>query len=146
MDVPTRLIAALGEDDHGRFVHDETVARGADCSSTSMVRSPRHRTRQSSYVSLLRADGELLAGVNHMDIMEAVGAAALEARRDLIRHAAVVVADRNLSEAALAILCDLARSLFVDRVSEVEALRIPKFPASVHTLKPNRAEAAALRV
>ena len=76
--------------------------------------------------------------------MEAVGAAALEARRDLIRHAAVVVADCNPSEAALAILCDLAHTLFVDCVSEVEALRIRKFLASAHTLKPNRAEATAL--
>ncbi len=140
MDVPTHLIAALGEDDHGRFVHAETVARGVDCSS--VVWSPRYRT--ASYVSLLRGDGELLAGVNNMDIMEAVGAAALEARRDLIRHATVVVADCNLCESSLAILSDFSRTLFVDCVSEAKATRIRPFLSSVHTLKPNRAEAEAL--
>ena len=142
LNVSTRLVTALGRDEHGTWLHDETATSRVDLADAVWSESAPTAT----YLSVIDADGEMVLAVNDMAVMASLDNAALDARRDTIIHAAAVVADCNLTPQSLGhLVTGLARGpVFVDPVSSAKAERIAPHLGSVHTLKPNRAEAALL--
>lgn len=142
LDVPTRLITAFGRDHDGRWLHDETSAAGVDLTDCLWASSAGTAT----YLSIVDDTGEMSVALNDMSALEELDVAAIEARHDCIANSAAVVLDCNLGPAALARVVAAAgdRPLFVDTVSNTKALRIAEHLSAVHTLKPNRAEAALL--
>lgn len=142
LGVPTRLITALGRDHNGTWLHDRTAAAGVDMIDSVWSEGAPTAT----YLSVLDGSGEMVAAVNDMAAMDALDVPALEARREAVAHAAAVVVDCNLrSETIGHIATQPARGpLFVDPVSTPKAERVARHLATVHTLKPNRAEAALL--
>ena len=142
LGVSTRLITGLGRDDLGAWLHDQTAGAGVDLAHTIWSESAPTAT----YLSVIDGSGEMAVAINDMAVMTAVTTAALDARRDALAHAAAVVVDCNLTSESLGhVVSDLAVGpVFVDPVSRAKAERIAPLLASVHTLKPNRAEAALL--
>lgn len=142
LGVPTRLITALGRDHNGTWLHDRTTGAGVDLVDSVWSESAPTAT----YLSVIDGSGEMAIAVNDMAVMDTLDIAALEARRDTVAHAAAVVVDCNIvSDAIGHIAAELVRGpLFVDPVSIAKAGRVAPHLASVHTLKPNRAEAALL--
>lgn len=142
LDLATRLITARGLDRDGDWLHDETTRAGVDMADTLVC--PGYDTAR--YVAVAGANGDLIAGINDMGVLDQLGVPALEERRDTIAHAAVLVTDCNLSESSLQHLPTLAPQtpLFVDPVSTTKAGRVIPLLASIHTIKPNRAEASIL--
>ncbi|MGI9607963.1 MAG: carbohydrate kinase family protein [Acidimicrobiales bacterium] len=142
LDVPTRLITALGRDDNGNWLRDLTAASGVDV--TDSIRSELAPT--ATYLSVIDGSGEMAVAVNDMAVMDSLDVAALDALRDTLGAAAAVVVDCNLlSESIGHIATTLTGGeLFVDPVSVAKAGRVAPHLASVHTLKPNLAEAALL--
>jgi len=142
LDVSTRLITALGRDDNGTWLHDQTAGAGVDLADSVWSES----SPTATYFSVIDGSGEMAVAVNDMAVMEAIDVAALDARRDTLAHATAVVMDCNLPPESIGhIAGGLAGSpLFVDPVSGAKAGRVAPHLASVHTLKPNRAEAALL--
>jgi len=84
--------------------------------------------------------------INDMDVLSRLDAARLAPQRELVRHAGLIIADANLSAEALAWLFAEAGEVpvFVDTVSAFKAERIRPWLGRIHTLKPNRLEAATL--
>ncbi|MCY4272478.1 MAG: PfkB family carbohydrate kinase [bacterium] len=136
----THLVTALGEDDHGQLIHNRTSTSGVDLSSA--LWTSQHPT--ATCLSNIDASGENLLAVNDMAITAVVDRKAIAARTELLRRARVVVADCNLNDETLDEVTSLSPTVFVDTTSAAKAPRIRPYLDRVHTLKPNRAEAAAL--
>jgi pseudouridine kinase len=142
LDVPTRLITALGRDDSGTWLHDLTAASGVDLAHSVWSESAPTAT----YLSVIDGSGEMAIAVNDMDVMGSLDVAALDARSETLGNAAAIVVDCNLAPECIGHIATTLTGgpLFVDPVSVAKAGRVAPHLASVHTLKPNRAEAALL--
>ena len=142
LDVPTRLITALGRDDSGTWLHDLTAASGVDLAHSVWSESAPTAT----YLSVIDGSGEMAVAVNDMAVMGSLDVAALDARSETLGNAAAIVVDCNLAPECIGHIATTLASgpLFVDPVSVAKAGRVAPHLASVHTLKPNRAEAALL--
>jgi pseudouridine kinase len=143
---PVALISAVGQDEFGERILREARAAGIDVSLTLFSTKPT-----GTYAALLDADGELTAAVSAMAAVDDLTPAYLATREAALRQAAMVVADCNLSEAALdrlAAICQAAQvRLVLDAVStpKVKRLtRVLKAGRPIHLLALNRDEAAAL--
>jgi pseudouridine kinase len=97
-------------------------------------------------LSVIDGSGEMAVAVNDMAVMDSLDVAALQARSNTLENAAAVVVDCNLASECIGHIATTSanRPLFVDPVSVAKAGRVTPHLASVHTLKPNRAEAALL--
>lgn len=138
----TRLLSAVGDDLQGRSLLEATQKAGVDVRSCWVLAGEA----TSTYVSLHGPDGHLEIAVNDMGILERITPDLLAAHADRVRHAATVVVDCNVTEAALAWLFANRGNtpVFVDAVSAFKCPRILPWLAQVHTLKVNRQEAQAL--
>ncbi len=142
LGTPTRLITALGTDDNGHWLHGETTAAGVDMAETMWLQGQRTAT----YLSTLDHRGNMVVAINDMAVLEGLEASALAERDGVIAAADAVVLDANLQADALAHMFSAhpTATFFVDTVSVVKAARLQPHLASIHTLKPNRAEAQLL--
>ncbi|TDR73083.1 PfkB family carbohydrate kinase [Paludibacterium purpuratum] len=137
-----RLISCVGDDLYGRSLLEATQRSGVDVRPCLVL--PDAVT--STYLSIHGPDGDMSIAINDMEILARLDAGTLAPQRELVRHAGLIVADTNLSSEALAWLFAEARDtpVFVDTVSAFKAERIRPWLAQIHTLKPNRLEAATL--
>lgn len=142
LSLDCRLISAVGEDANGLALLQHTEQVGVQVSDVLRVA----QARTGMYVSFNDAQGDLNLAVNDMSVLEHVSAAYLTEKQPLLAHAALLVADTNLSQNCLDGLFTQARSLpiFVDPVSVAKASKIRAWLSSIHTLKPNRFEAEHL--
>jgi pseudouridine kinase len=136
------LLSPVGDDLQGRGLLERTREAGVDVDACWTL----HGERTSSYVSLHGADGDMVAAINDMTILERVTPEQLAHKKDLLTHAEVFFLDCNLPEAALEWLFLQARDrpVFVDPVSAFKCRRVLPWLGRVHTLKANRLEAQAL--
>jgi len=146
LGVQTGLIAAVGRDAPGELLLRETEGAGVDLRSVLRLDSPT-----GSYTAVLDDRGELLIAVAAMEATDALTPAVLDDRRSVLRGAAWVVADGNLSADTLTHLLTLCTRLGVplvfEPVSVPKAARLlPALEAGLapHTVTPNLAELAAL--
>lgn len=142
LGIETKLITALGKDHYGNLILDHCQAAGINMDHVLQLEDER----TSTYVSILDGTGDLSVAVNDMTIMDLLTLTHLEAEKDMLSGAEIIVVDTNLNEEIIEYLATnfKSKSLFVDTVSSAKALRILPCLGSVHTLKMNRAEAAAL--
>lgn len=137
-----RLVTAIGDDQPG-----ETLMRSGRAAGIDMQHVVRpHNGRTSTYVSVLDNDGEMQVAISDMRIIDELGPDRLRALEPMMKQAALVVLDTNLSETAIAWLSDTLsdRPLFADTVSTAKAAKIAPFLDSVHTLTPSLIEAEAM--
>lgn len=137
-----RLIAAVGNDNHGDLLLEQGQAAGIDM--RYMLRVDAAQT--STYVSVLDDTGDMLVAINDMSIMDEIRPERLQVHEQMLRQASLVIADTNLSADALSYLSGscIEQPLLIDTVSAAKASRIKPFLDSVHTLKASRIEAEAL--
>ena len=138
----TRLISGVGDDAFGRSLRSATDAAGVDVAQIHVV--PDERT--ATYLSVHGADGEMIMAVNDMAILDRFTPEWLQAHVALIRGAAGLVLDCNLTAASLAWLIAQAGDVpvMVDGVSVQKCQRLRGLLAGLHTLKVNHLEAQAL--
>ena len=141
LGVPVVLLTALGDDSEGAFLQDACIHSGIDM--RHVLQSSNHRT--SVYLYVADAAGEMQLAVSDMSICEEITPAYLAAQQAILDNAALVCADTNLTPAALKYLAEhCTQPLFVDPVSTNKAEKLHPLLSKIHTLKPNRLEAAAL--
>ncbi len=140
------LVAAVGDDLAGEDLLARTARAGVRLDH--VVRGP-HPT--GSYLALLDADGELLAGVADLAATDALTVGQLTGARDLIAGAGVVVLDGNLPPAVVVWVLTLAAGARVpavlEPVSVAKAARLSSLVQPRHplfTVTPNTDELAAL--
>jgi pseudouridine kinase len=146
LGIATALMSVVGQDEFGERILREARAAGVDVSLMLMSAKPT-----GTYVALLDADGDMTAAVSAMDATDDLTPTHIGAREAAIRQAAMVIADCNLSAAALehlAAICAAAKvPLAIDAVSTRKAMRLQgllKAEQPIHLLALNRDEVAVL--
>ncbi|MCW2772370.1 MAG: PfkB domain protein [Nocardioides sp.] len=142
----THLVAAIGSDGLGDQVLAATSGAGVH------VEHVRRSARATgTYTAVLDADGELVVAVADMAATDELSPEQVNAARDLVAAASLVVLDGNLSTATLGFALDLATAAGA-RVL-LEPVSVPKAAALAHlvdadrplfAITPNRDELAAL--
>lgn len=141
LGVDVRLLTAYGDDLNGERVAASCSELGIDMSRA--LRVPGGTT--STYLYLTDDKGEMALAVSDMEICKQITPQYLAANLQVLQNAQVVVADCNIPEESLKYLADnLTVPLFVDPVSTVKAEKLRAILHKIHTLKPNRLEAALL--
>ncbi len=92
LDVPTMLIAAVADDMLGSMVVQRT--REAGVNTDRIITVPDART--GAYLGLLAPAGDLLMGIDDMDIVRRITPRVVRQARSVLRHAGIVVMDANL--------------------------------------------------
>ncbi|MBR1550948.1 MAG: hypothetical protein IJ632_01340 [Muribaculaceae bacterium] len=138
-----RLVTLFGGDAFGTMCRQECLRLGMDLS----LAESREDLRNGLYMCVNDQSGDMIVAVADTDIIEQLSPEFLAARIDALNASAAVVADANLSTAALAYLMDHCRvPLMVDAVSTAKAARVvaaldEKPTRHLHMLKLNRIEA-----
>ena len=136
------LVTAVGADVDGAWLLTETATSGVMVDQAARV-GPSTGT----YVAVLDADGELVAGVADMAAVDALSPDLVPA--GLVASAALVVIDGNLPSPTVARVLDVAAAagvrVVLDPVSVAKAERIaPLVDGRLFAVTPNEDELAAL--
>ncbi len=142
----THLVAAIGSDALGDQVLAATSGAGVH------VEHVRRSARATgTYTAVLDADGELVVAVADMAATDELAPEQVDAARDLLGAAELVVLDGNLATATLGLALDLATAAGTRVV--LEPVSVPKAAAlaplvtaerPLFAITPNRDELAAL--
>lgn len=140
LGVPVKLVTALGDDDGARRIRESCRVLGIDLLARTV---PDAAT--GSYLFLCAPDGDMAMAVSDMEVFARLTPEWLEGVLPVLNSAALVVLDANLPAEALAFLARRCTApIFADPVSAAKAPRLSGALGSIHTLKPNRIEAAVL--
>jgi len=142
---PVVLLSAVGDDDSGRRILEQTAQCGLDVSH--VVVDPEHRT--AAYLTVMDQTGNLVMSIDDMGITQDVVSANLVYRnRALFRDARMVVLDANLSPPALKTVFALARKhdipVCADPTTASLAPRLRPYLGQLLLVTPGAAEAVAL--
>lgn len=141
LGLPTALVTALGDDGNARLVEESCQALGLDLSHSLAV--PGGAT--STYLFITDHRGEMELAVSDMDIYRHLTPEYMEGQLPFLNAARLVVMDTNLPAETVEFLARRCTApLFADPVSTVKAEKLRPVLGKIHTLKPNRLEAALL--
>ena len=141
MGTDVRLLTAYGDDLYGQKIAASCSELGIDMSHA--LRLTGENT--STYLYITHPDGEMALAVSDMTICQRITPAYLAANQALLQNAQVIVCDTNIPAESLVWLAENCNvPIFCDPVSTVKAEKIRPILGKLHTLKPNRMEAALL--
>ena len=141
MGTDVRLLTAFGEDLYGQRIAASCSELGIDISHALRLAE----VPTSTYLYIAGPDGDMAMAMSDMQIADRITPQYLAANLNLLQNAQVVVCDTNIPADSLAYLAEnLTVPLFVDPVSTVKAEKLRPILHHIHTLKPNRIEAALL--
>ncbi len=143
MGARVSLISAVGNDPNGQILLQECKAVGLDTECVSVIDGQR----TGSYLSIHEKDGDMLTAINDMEIINCLTPQLIAKSDELLRNAAAIVIDVNLSSETLDWICKKygdAVPIFADTVSCAKAKRILPVLSKLHTVKPNLMEAQLL--
>lgn len=138
------LISAIGDDDIGRQLLEQTAEAGVDVEEICV--QPGLHT--GSYMAILEVDGTLSVALDDARVMECITGQYLYQRRRLFRDAQMVMFDGSLSPEAMATILKLARRYEIPVAADPSSARLadklrPILPA-LRLVVPNEVEAATL--
>ncbi len=141
MGVHTRLFTAVGCDANGQQLLQSCAGLGVDVSPVLHCEDAT-----SVYLSINDESGDMLCALSAMDIVGRITPEYLAACKAQLEDCQAIFCDANLQEETIAYL---AREfghipIFADCVSTAKAPRLAPALGHIHTLKPNRKEAALL--
>jgi pseudouridine kinase len=138
------LITAVGEDDQGEQIIDQTHICGVDVSH--VICSPEHAT--GSYLAILDERGNLHLGMDDMSITSSIRPEDIQAKRELFENAAAIFVDANLAEdtlrAAITLAYETGVPIAADPTSANLAPVFCKFLDRLWLVTPNESEAEML--
>lgn len=141
LDVPTYLITVYGDDMNGTVMRNECHKNNIHLDYAAEVPG----ARSSSYMYITDETGDMLIGINDMNICEKITPEFLLSRLDVMNGAELVMVDANLPAETIEWLGNhLTVPIFVDPVSLAKAPKIKAILPMIDTLKPNRLEAELL--
>jgi len=136
-----RLLTAFGDDIYGQRIISSCSELGIDVSHA--LKTSEHPT--STYLYIASEDGEMTMALSDMEVCNKITPGYLAANLPLIQNAQAVVVDTNIPKESLVYLAENCTvPLFCDPVSTIKAKKIIPILSKIHTLKPNRLEAALL--
>jgi pseudouridine kinase len=136
------LVSMVGRDSLGAGLLDHTSAAGVRVDHVA-----RTDRATGTYTAVLDANGEMLVAIADMEAIDDLGPEQIQAARDVIARAGVLVVDGNVRRDAFDYALDLARGVRVI----VEPVSVPKaaalkdsLDARVFAITPGRDELGAL--
>ncbi|MEW5961562.1 MAG: carbohydrate kinase family protein [Chloroflexota bacterium] len=144
LGVRSVLLSALGSDGSGRRV----LTNAAEVGINTDYLIISHDYHTAAYVAILDETGNLVMSVDDMEILSLITPQVINRRRGLIRNAAMIIIDSNLSEATIASLFKVAGRYQVpicaDPASATLAPRLKPYLSTIYMITPNVTEAQVL--
>lgn len=141
LGVDVRMLTAIGEDLHGQEAAASCASLGIDLNHALRLSD----APTSTYLYIADPRGEMALAVSDMRICDRITPAYLQSKLTLLENARVVVADANIPAESLAFLAEnCSAPIFCDPVSTKKAEKLLPIIGKIHTLKPNKLEAALL--
>ncbi len=141
LQYPTTMLTALGTDAFADSILSNAQKVGLDLSRS--LRLPHLST--SVYVCINQCDGDIALAVSDMGICDRIDPEYLSDCWDVLRDAAIIVADANLSKETLQYLHErYAKKLCIDCVSTPKSTKLASCLNGLLCIKANRAEAAEI--
>jgi pseudouridine kinase len=138
------LLSAVGSDRSGKRVREQANEAGIDVSH--LLEIPDHHT--GAYLAVLDHVGELSISIDDMAVLSAITPSVIYNRRSLIRDAAMIVMDANLSPSAIQSLMNQAKKYGVpvctDPTSVSLAERVKPHLPDLFMVTPDLPEAGVL--
>ena len=135
------MLSAVGADTFANYLEETCIECGMDVSHVLHV---KHGVTPT-YAFIADPDGEMAVAVCDAELSEQISPEYLADHAQLLRQAAAVVVETNLSENALRYLAETCQGpLFADTVSVAKCSRLLPIMGRIHTLKPNLLEAEKL--
>lgn len=138
------LISAVGDDDMGRRLGEQTAAAGVNTEHVCVLSGQY----TGSYIALLEEDGTLSVALDDTRAMSAITPEYVLQRRRLFRDASMIMFDGSLAPETIDTILRLAGQFDVPVAADPSSTRlayklVPHLPA-LHLVVPNEVEAAAL--
>ena len=141
LGVNTCLLTAMGDDLYANHIKASCEVLGIDVSRA--LRKPGSTT--STYIYLNDSDGDMALALSDMAICGLITPEYLQANRDIIDRADVIVMDTNIPAESISWIADNCTvPVFADPVSTAKAEKLLPVLPKIHTLKPNILEAELL--
>ena len=141
LGVNTCLLTAMGDDLYANHIEASCEVLGIDVSRA--LRKPGSTT--STYIYLNDSDGDMALALSDMAICNLITPEYLQANRDIIDRADVIVMDTNIPVESIAWIAENSHvPVFADPVSTAKAEKLRPVLPKIHTLKPNILEAELL--
>ena len=141
MGCDVRMLTAFGDDVYGQKIAASCAELGIDISHALRLSD----TSTSTYLYIADENGDMALAVSDMAICDRITPAYLAANLPLLQNAQIVIADTNIPRESLIFLAERCTvPLFCDPVSIIKVEKLRPILHRIHTLKPNRLEAALL--
>lgn len=141
LGLDTRLYSLVGDDAFGQALVSMTREAGVDVSGVQVEAG----CRSDVYLAWNGPDGDMLAAVNDMNLLDRMTPDAWRGHADALRPSSVWVLDCNLKASVLErLILSASGAVFVDAVSSVKCVRVRPWLSGIHLLKVNRREASLL--
>lgn len=142
LGVDTTLISAVGDDAFGRQIREECQQMSIDLQHSVFVPN----SSSSTYMAIMDESGEMALALSDMRILDELKVEHLQARRDVLEQAQVIVADAGLSTQVMAWLVDHfpGKKMILDPVSIGKCRRMKSLTGKFYCIKMNRMEAGFL--
>ncbi len=139
LNIRTHFITPLGHEPDADLLRKSCTRHGVILHSLSS-----ETLTTSKYAALFDEHNDMLVGVADTMSVEKLTPKDFVGYLDLIRDAAVLILETNLSEAVLKYLSKLNDTVYVNAISTTKAKRIKPLYKDIHTLSLNRLESQAL--
>jgi pseudouridine kinase len=142
MEVNTKFISVLGDDEIGREIIEHSRYIGYDMSQSLILKDKRTPT----YLAVLDENGEMVSGINDMSSINRLDIEYIKSKSDIIREADYVFLDAD-NPLNLEFLLDTYHEdtkFILDPISANKTVKILPFIGGFHTIKPNRLEAEVI--
>jgi pseudouridine kinase len=131
----------MGEDVYGNRIAASCTELGIDASRALRVAE----CATSTYLYIADESGEMALALSDMEICDRITPTYLAGNQQMLSNARVIVADTNIPAETLVYLAENSTApIFCDPVSTIKAEKLLPILDRIHTLKPNRLEAALL--
>ena len=141
LQIPVRLLSAVGDDYFGNFIKAVSKASGIDTGELITFKG----ASSSAYLCIMEQNRDMNIAVNDMKIMEKIEPAEIRAREELLSGAEMVVIDNNLRPETIdAVKSAGCRRLLFDAVSGKKLERTKDKIYNIDTVKLNSIEAEIL--
>jgi len=141
LGLATQLFSVVGDDVFGQALLTATGQAGVNVSAVSVWPG----CSSASYLAWHGSDGDMLAAVNDMGLLDKLTPEVLQEKASELKQAQMMVLDCNLTPPTLAwLLQSPNKPIFVDAVSVVKCEKLRPWLSSVQLLKVNQREAAVL--
>lgn len=142
MQVNTKFISVLGDDEIGREIIEHSKYIGYDMSQSLILKDRRTPT----YLAVLDENGEMVSGINDMSSINRLDIEYIKSKSSVIKNADYVFldADNPLNLEFLLKTYKQDTKFILDPISANKTEKILSLIGGFHTIKPNKLEAEVI--